>query len=103
MIRATWNDTIVAESDRTQVVEGNHYFPMDDVRTELLVDSATTSTCSWKGEAGYFSVVVDGQTNPDAAWIYRTPKAAAQDITGRVAFWHGVEVTEVAPTDASAG
>jgi uncharacterized protein (DUF427 family) len=95
MIRATWNDTVIAESDRTEVVEGNHYFPMEDVRRELLVDSDTTSTCPWKGEAGYFSIVAGDRTNTDAAWIYRSPKPAAENITGRVAFWKGVEVAEV--------
>lgn len=96
MVRATWNDAVIAESDRTEVVEGNHYFPLEDVRTDLLVDSSMTTTCAWKGEASYFSVVVGDRTNPDAAWTYRTPKPGAEAVADRVAFWRGVEVAEVA-------
>lgn len=93
MITATWNGTVVAESDRTTIVEGNHYFPIDDVRTDLLVDSPTTSHCPWKGDASYFSVTVDGETNADAAFTYKTPKPKAAEIADHVAFWHGIEVT----------
>jgi uncharacterized protein (DUF427 family) len=92
MARATWNGTVLAESDDTVVVEGNHYFPRDSVKSELLVDSATHTVCPWKGTASYFTVVVDGATNPDAAWYYPTPKDAAKQITDRVAFWRGVTV-----------
>lgn len=92
MARATWNGTVLAESDDTVVVEGNHYFPRDSVRNELLVDSETHTVCPWKGTASYFTVVVDGATNPDAAWYYPTPKDAAKEITDRVAFWRGVTV-----------
>ncbi|HEX3540062.1 MAG TPA: DUF427 domain-containing protein [Acidimicrobiales bacterium] len=92
MARATWNGTVLAESDDTVVVEGNHYFPRDSVKSELLVDSATHTVCPWKGTASYFTVVVDGATNPDAAWYYPTPKDAAKQITDRVAFWRGVKV-----------
>lgn len=94
MITATWNGTVLAESDRTTMVEGNHYFPMADVRTDHLVETSTTSHCPWKGDASYFSVTVDGETNPDAAFIYRDPKPKAAEIADHVAFWHGVEVAE---------
>jgi uncharacterized protein (DUF427 family) len=93
-VRASWNGTVLAESDRTVVVEGNHYFPPEDVRTDLLEPSDTHTTCPWKGVASYHSVVVDGERNADAAWYYPEPKEAASEIAGRVAFWHGVEVTE---------
>ena len=86
----------MAESDDTVVVEGNHYFPEADVRTEYFEPSQTHSICPWKGEASYRSVVVDGQRNEDAAWYYPEPKDAAKEISDRVAFWNGVEVTEVA-------
>jgi uncharacterized protein (DUF427 family) len=97
MIIATWNGTILAESDRTKVVEGNHYFPFEDVRTEHLEASTSTTRCPWKGKASYYSVVVDGAVNPDAAWTYRKPSFLARKINGHVAFWHGVEVTERHP------
>jgi len=92
MATASWNGTVLSESDDTVVVEGNHYFPREAVRDDVLVDSARTSVCPWKGTASYFSVVVDGQTNADAAWYYPEPKDAAAEIRGRVAFWKGVEV-----------
>ncbi len=93
MARASWNGTVIAESDDTVIVEGNHYFPRESVRAELLRDSDTHTVCPWKGTASYFSIEVDGKTNTDAAWYYPTPKDAAAEITDRVAFWHGVEVT----------
>ena len=93
-VHATWNGTTLARSDRTIVVEGNHYFPREDVAAELLEPSDTHTVCPWKGTASYFSVVVDGQRNPDAAWYYPEPKEAAAEIRDRVAFWHGVEVAE---------
>ena len=93
MTTATWNGTVLASSDDTVVVEGNHYFPRSSITGGVLVDSATTSVCPWKGTASYSSVVVDGQTNVDAAWSYPAPKDAAAEITDRVAFWKGVEVT----------
>jgi uncharacterized protein (DUF427 family) len=92
MARATWNGTVIAESDNTVVVEGNHYFPKDSVRADVLTTSQTHSVCPWKGTASYYSVVVDGQTNPDAAWYYPTPKDAAAEITDHIAFWHGVKI-----------
>lgn len=93
MVRATWNGQVVAESDDTVVVEGNHYFPEDAVRSEVLVPSPTTSVCHWKGTASYYTLSVDGQQNPDAAWYYPEPKDAAAEIKGRVAFWKGVQVS----------
>jgi uncharacterized protein (DUF427 family) len=93
MARATWNGTVIAESDATVVVEGNHYFPLASVRSDVLRPSDTHTVCPWKGTASYYTVEVDGQSNVDAAWYYPTPKEAAQEITDRVAFWHGVEVT----------
>jgi uncharacterized protein (DUF427 family) len=91
-IRATWNGAVIAESDRTVVVEGNHYFPISDVETRLLEESPTRTVCPWKGQASYYSVVVDGQRNEDAAWYYPEPSEAAREIAGRVAFWRGVQV-----------
>jgi uncharacterized protein (DUF427 family) len=93
MTKATWNGTLIADSDDTVVVEGNHYFPLVSVHEELLRPSDTTSVCPWKGTASYYSLEVDGQTNPDAVWYYPAPKDAAKEITDRVAFWRGVEVT----------
>jgi uncharacterized protein (DUF427 family) len=93
MATATWNGTVIAQSDDTVVVEGNHYFPLDAVTDGVLVDSDLTSVCPWKGTARYYSVQVDGETNRDAAWYYPEPKDAAAQIAGRVAFWKGVTVT----------
>jgi uncharacterized protein (DUF427 family) len=91
-MQAIFNGTVIAESDDTVVVEGNHYFPLADVRPEFLLPSETQTTCHWKGVASYYDVVVDGQVNEDAAWYYPTPSEAAERIRGRVAFWHGVKV-----------
>jgi uncharacterized protein (DUF427 family) len=93
-MRARWNDTVIAESDKTVVVEGNHYFPADSVKQELLTPSQTTSVCPWKGTASYYSISVDGKENPDAAWYYPTPKDAAAQIKDHVAFWRGVSIEE---------
>jgi len=93
-MKAVWNGVTLAESDNTIVVEGNHYFPPDAVKRELLQPSATHTTCHWKGEASYYTVAVDGQTNKDAAWFYPSPKPAAAEIKDYVAFWHGVKVQE---------
>ncbi len=92
MVKATWKDTVVAESDDTVVVEGNHYFPLDSVNQALLGPSSRTSVCPWKGTANYYTLKVDGAENPDAAWYYAEPKSAAANIKGRVAFWKGVTV-----------
>lgn len=91
-MKATWNGTTIAESSDTVVVEGNHYFPCSSVANEFLTTSDTETFCPWKGTASYYNVVVDGETNPDAAWYYPAPKEAAAEILDRVAFWHGVEV-----------
>jgi len=93
MTTASWNGTVLAQSDDTVVVEGNHYFPRASVVDGVLVDSDRTSVCPWKGTASYHSVVVGGQTNADAAWSYPEPKDAAAEIKDRIAFWKGVEVT----------
>ena len=91
-MRAVWRDTVLAESDETVVVEGNHYFPADSLRREHLRESATHTTCPWKGEASYYDVVANGEVNRDAAWYYPQPKTTAKEIEGRVAFWKGVRV-----------
>jgi uncharacterized protein (DUF427 family) len=92
MAKATWNGVTVAESDKTIVVEGNHYFPPDSVKRELFQPSGTHTICSWKGEASYYTVAVDGKSNKDAAWFYPSPKPAAAEIKDYIAFWHGVKV-----------
>ena len=91
-ITAKWNGQIIASSDDTVVVEGNHYFPRAAVDPAVLRDSSTTSVCGWKGTAQYHSLVVGGQTNADAAWYYPEPKSAAANIADRIAFWKGVTV-----------
>ena len=92
MTKAIWNGKIIAQSDRTEVVEGNHYFPMDDVQQEFLIASAHRTTCPWKGIAGYYTLAVNGEQNRDAAWFYADPKPAAKNIAGKVAFWKGVKI-----------
>ena len=92
MARATWNGKVIAESDQTEEVEGNVYFPESSLKREYFRPSSTTSTCPWKGQARYMSLLIDGQDNPDAAWYYPDPKPAARKIKGYVAFWRGVEV-----------
>ena len=92
MVKATWNGAVIAESDDTAVVEGNHYFPRAAVDPAVLSDSTTTSVCPWKGTAHYHSITVNGATNADAAWYYPEPKDAAAQIKGRIAFWRGVVV-----------
>lgn len=89
---ATWNNQTIAESDATIVVENNHYFPIESVKSEFLKESDTHSVCPWKGTASYYSLEVDGKTNKDAAWYYPQPKDAAKNIAGYVAFWKGVAV-----------
>jgi uncharacterized protein (DUF427 family) len=91
-MKATWNNAVLAESNDTVVVEGNHYFPSESIHREHFRESATHSTCPWKGEASYYDVVVNGEVNKDAAWYYPNPKQAAKNIEGRVAFWKGVKV-----------
>ena len=93
-MKAIWNDTVIAESDTTEVVEGNHYFPADAIRDEYFEPTDHTTRCPWKGKASYYSVVVDGERNENAAWYYPKPKDAASQIKDHVAFWKGVTVTE---------
>lgn len=97
MFRAVWNGAVLAESDDTIVVEGNHYFPPESLRREYFRPSKTRTRCFWKGEASYYTVVVDGMENRDAAWYYPDPRPAAEQIRGRVAFWRGVRVQRVRP------
>jgi uncharacterized protein (DUF427 family) len=92
MTAAVWNDAVIASSDRTIIVEGNHYFPPESVDRNYLRPSATHTVCSWKGTASYYDLVVDGKVNKDAAWYYPEPKQAAQEIAGYFAFWRGVQV-----------
>ena len=91
-MKAVWKNTTIAESDKTEVVEGNHYFPPESVSEQYLRPTDTHSTCPWKGEANYYDVVVGDEVNKDAAWYYPEPKEAAKQIKGHVAFWNGVEV-----------
>ena len=92
MATASWNGTVIARSDATRVVEGNHYFPPESVDRRYLRASDTHTVCSWKGTASYHDVVVDGQVNKDAAWYYPEPKPAAAEIAGYIAFWREVQV-----------
>lgn len=91
-MQAVWNGTVLAESDKTEVVEGNHYFPADSIKREYFKASETHTTCPWKGVASYYSVDVNGKQNADAAWYYPTASDKAKNIEGYVAFWKGVEV-----------
>jgi uncharacterized protein (DUF427 family) len=91
-MKAIWNGKVLAESDDTVVVEGNHYFPPDAIHREYFQPSDHHSHCPWKGDASYYSIAVDGQINPNAAWYYPTPMEAAANIKDRIAFWKGVEV-----------
>ena len=91
-MKALWESEVIAESDNTVVVEGNHYFPPESVRREYLQPSKTTTVCPWKGTASYYNVVVGGRENPDAAWYYPDPKEAADTMKDRVAFWRGIKV-----------
>ncbi|MEM6995215.1 MAG: DUF427 domain-containing protein [Myxococcota bacterium] len=93
MAKAVWNGVVLADSDATKVVEGNHYFPEDSLVAEHFAPSQHTSVCGWKGTASYFDIVVGDQRNENAAWTYRTPKSAAAEIKDHVAFWKGVEVS----------
>jgi uncharacterized protein (DUF427 family) len=92
MAKAIWRDRVLAESDRFEVVEGNVYFPPETLNRQYFQPSTTTTICSWKGTAHYYTVVVDGAANADAAWYYPAPKPAAAEIKDHVAFWHGVKV-----------
>ena len=92
MAKAIWNGVVIAESDHTEVVEGNHYFPANSVNKEYFKESSQHTTCPWKGEASYYTIEVNGQENKDAAWYYPSPKPAAKNIKDHVAFWRGVQV-----------
>ena len=92
MVEARWNGAVIARSDDTVIVEGNHYFPRDAVDAAVLRPSDTTSVCPWKGTAHYHSLAIDGADNRDAAWYYPDPKPAAAEIKDRIAFWKGVKV-----------
>lgn len=91
-MKATWKGAVLAESDDTVVVEGNHYFPADSIKREHFKESSTHTTCPWKGLASYYDVLVGDEVNADAAWYYPEPKDAAKEIKDRVAFWRGVRV-----------
>ena len=91
-MKAIWNDTVLAESDDTIVIEGNHYFPPDSIKREHFRPTDHRSTCPWKGEASYYAIEVDGARNENAAWYYPEPKQAASEIKNHVAFWKGVKV-----------
>lgn len=93
-MRAIFNNQVIAESDNTVVVEGNHYFPPDSIKKEFFAESDTHTTCPWKGLASYYNVVVNGENADDAAWYYPEPRTLAEGIKGYIAFWRGVEVTE---------
>lgn len=93
-MKATWNGKVIAESNETRVIEGNHYFPPESINKEYFTNSDTHTVCPWKGTASYYNVVVDGQENKDAAWYYPETKQLADAIKGYVAFWNGVEVSK---------
>ena len=93
-MKAIWNNEVIAESNETVVVEGNHYFPLRSVNEAFLKPSDTTTVCPWKGTANYYHLDVNGTENPDAAWYYELPKEAAQSIKGHVAFWNGVQIVQ---------
>lgn len=93
-MKAIWNNTIIAESDETKVVENNHYFPQESIKSEYFKPSDTSTRCPWKGEASYYNVVVDGKTNKDSAWYYPQTSHAAKPIENYVAFWKEIKVTE---------
>ena len=92
-MKAVWKNTVIAESDDTVMVEGNHYFPEASLKREYISFSNHKTSCPWKGQASYYSINVNGDLNPDAAWYYAEPKEAASHIKGRVAFWKGVQVS----------
>lgn len=94
MAKAVWKGVVLAESDQTEIVEGNHYFPMGSVKQEYFTQNAQTTVCPWKGTANYYDIQVNGDVNSGGAWFYANPKPAAANIKDRVAFWRGVEVTD---------
>jgi uncharacterized protein (DUF427 family) len=94
IMKARWNNELIAQSDNTIIVENNHYFPVDAVSKDFLKPSSLHTTCPWKGVASYYTLVVNGKENPDAAWFYPNPKPAAENIKGYIAFWKGVSVSK---------
>ena len=92
MVKAIWNYAVLAEDDQTDVVEGNHYFSPESLHREHFRESETQSVCHWKGTARYYTLVVDGKENPDAAWYYPEPKQVTSEVAGKVAFWKGVHI-----------
>jgi uncharacterized protein (DUF427 family) len=100
---AIWKGSVLAESDETIVVEGNHYFPPDSIKREYFRETERHSVCPWKGTASYYDVIVDGTVNAGAAWYYPQPKEAAKQIAGYVAFWHGVSVVQRSAGAPAAG
>lgn len=94
MAKATWEGAVLAESNETRVIEGNHYFPADSINKQYFKPSDSTSHCPWKGDASYYNIEVDGKLNEDAAWVYANPKEAAKEIKDHVAFWKGVEIVD---------
>ena len=93
-MKAIWNGQVIAESNDTVVIEGNHYFPADSIKKEFFTDNASQTTCPWKGVASYYNIEVDGSLNQGAAWYYPSPKDASAEIKDHVAFWKGVEIIE---------
>jgi uncharacterized protein (DUF427 family) len=91
-MKAVWNNTVIAVSDSTIVIEGNHYFPPESIKKEFFDESSTNTRCGWKGTASYYSIKIDGELNIDCAWYYPEPSEAATKIKGYIAFWKGVEV-----------
>ena len=91
-MKAVWNNTVIAESDSTIVIEGNNYFPPESIKKEFFDESSTNTRCGWKGTASYYSIKIDGELNKDCAWYYPEPSEAATKIKGYIAFWKGVEV-----------
>lgn len=91
-MKATWNGAVIAESDDLAVVEGNQYFPMSSLNRDVVSFSNHKTTCAWKGQASYLSLLVNGEMNTDAAWYYADPKPGAEEVAGRVAFWKGVKI-----------
>jgi len=92
-MKAQWNNTIIAESDATVIIEGNHYFPKESIKMEYLKESHTQSSCPWKGCASYYNIIVNGETHEDAAWYYAEPSPLTSNIKNHIAFWEGVEIT----------
>ena len=103
MPQAIWNGVVLAESEDTIVVEGNHYFPPDSINREYFSKSSTTTVCPWKGVASYYDIEIDGKVNGSAAWYYPDPSKAAKHIKGYIAFWHGVRVKRTSSAGDSSG